>query len=168
VSYRITIPLTLGPAKADLTLKVIRVDRATPVTDPPTEVELTPIWVYTPAGSGSYHVEIDLPDRFRGPVVFLNDADDAFLTMVGIDPYEIEGVRLHHDAFELVMIEDGVNAREALALIGAGVVGENVPDGDELTYYAMAHPGTPRVVGDVTVAGIRSNVVYTMPALIVP
>jgi hypothetical protein len=71
------------------------------------------------------------------------------------------GYKLAADGLDAVMIETGVNARQALQVIGAEAAGKLVVDGSgDFTFSALANPGTIRIVATTNSTG-RTAVTLT-------
>ena len=73
-------------------------------------------------------------------------------------------VELQADGLDQIVVETGINARQALAIVGAALAGVLSGAGTtSVTIQALNNPGTPRITATVTLPGDRVTVVLTPP-----
>ncbi len=74
------------------------------------------------------------------------------------------GYSLAAAGLDAVVVEVGVNARQALAVIGAATAGKGTGlDGSTAVYYAMSNPATTRITATLDGEGNRSVVTLAVP-----
>lgn len=117
-------------------------------------------------GGGKYAADVDLPVGFTEGTVYWDTAEGGPVNAVERLDINPVSATLPPEGLDSVMVEAGVNIRQAVSAIGAMVSGRLSGAGDPsgiVTVYAMNNPGTVRVVLTTTVEGNRTGVVLTLP-----
>lgn len=159
MSYALDFAIILGSTKTGLALQAQLVDSTGSSVGPPITTGFTEI------GRGNYlwH-STAIPESHRGGVVFTCPTDASAMTFTTINPQIDEGlVQLNSDAFDVIQIEPGVNARQALSIVSAVLAGilQQVCPG-QVTISAINNPGTTRLVAQ-TAGGNRYSVTLNLP-----
>jgi hypothetical protein len=116
----------------------------------------------TAIGSGWYYVDLSTTDRgtlgpliVRGTEATIDDAEAVFEV--------ISGHRLAADGLDLIVIETGVNARQAMSPILAAAGGVLSGAGTTSITIKGGNTATNRIVATVDADGNRSAVTLTLP-----
>lgn len=147
------IDIHLGTSKTGLSLKAQLVDSS----NAPVGSEITT--GFSELGNGDYMWHYaSFPDDFRGAVKFYK-TDGTYMASTCINPTEIAPHGL-----DLVQIESGVNARQALSIMASVLAGVLSGANNEITIRAIRNPSVTRVVAQTTTMGERTNVTLNIPA----
>jgi hypothetical protein len=153
MSYELNFTLVLGSTMTGLTLSAQLIDNTgTPVGGAVTSG-------FHEIGQGYYLWNGTIPSGFQGGVVFSNTVGPVVVTAADINPW------IDENSMDLVMVESGVNARQALSIMGAvlsGVLTGNCSSGN-IQIQAMDNPSTVRVTA-ATSNGQRTSVVLNLPS----
>ena len=109
-------------------------------------------------GNGNYLWSATIPDSFIGGVKFLK-MDNTLMAFTSINPNQLSPSGLDN-----VTIENGVNARQAIAVVSSILAGLISGSGtSQIQIQAMNNPGTTRVNAIVANNGDRTAVILSLP-----
>lgn len=144
MSYALIFAISLGSSQTGLSLNAQLIDSTGSNSGSPVTTGFVEI------GSGNYLWNGTIPDDFYGIAAF--NAGGPILAISDINP-----------PLDSVMVETGVNARQALTIIAAALAGDiSTDDLGNVIIKGMDNTGTTRITA-VAINNNRSSVTLNLP-----